>query len=164
MNNKNMTVEQQLKTLQKLGDPALAQWLALGAGIACALLICISYYQNTFFFAFLAVMITAVAFSCRPTLRHIQQAAKAWRSGRSQEGLVTLSIQEGDETTHYNGAVRLANGKSWTFLFTPPMGWKPEIERPLPVKLYFAGEAEWPALLVHQNGILLPRTAPRLTT
>ena len=163
MKDNRMTSEQQLNLLQKMGDPALAQRLAFGVGIACVLLLGTSYYQKTFFFVFLALMIVFAAGSCRPTLRHIQQAAKAWRSGRSQEAMVTVTVREDDDTAHYSATARLMHGKGWTLALTPPMGWKPETERPLPMKLYFIGEAEWPALLVHPNGILLPRATPKPT-
>ncbi len=156
-----MTLEQQLKNLQTIGNPEFARRVAFGLAAICIGLIAVSYAKNTWFFVLMAAMIGGIGFACRGTMRHMQQAAKAWRSGRSQDGQVVISITEGDETVHYNGIVRLADGKGWAMQFVPPQGWKPEVGRPLTVKLYFIAETVWPALLVHPQGVLLPKAQPK---
>lgn len=162
MPSKIMTVDEQIRMLQKLGNPELIQKFAICLALLCCAMLALAYYKHEFFFIMLALMFALVGFASRQTVRNAIWAAKAWRTGYSTAGEVIITVKTDDEGAIYSGVVRDAQHKAWQMQFGKPPGWEPQAGK-LAAKLFYVQQAQWPVLIVTATGILVPRTTPKLT-
>lgn len=156
-----MTIEEQVRLLQKLGNPEFQQRCAVILAILCLGLLGIAWVQREFFFAFLALMFAVIGLSSRRLMRNAVLAAKAWRTGTTMSGTLELSVKTDGEDTSYTGIVRDTQQRSWQMRFGKPPGWEPESGQNA-VKLYFVAAVSWPVLITTAHGLLLPNHEPKL--
>jgi hypothetical protein len=150
------TIDEQIRLLQKYGNPDFMGRCAIGLA-----LLGVAYYKGEFFFIMLALMFAIIGLANRRLALHLIWAAKAWRVGHSASGSLDLSVKSDDDGATYIGMVRDAEHKTWLMQFCKPHGWEPQTGKE-PAKLYYITEARWPVLIVAPQGILVPRSEPKL--
>lgn len=155
-----MPIEDQVRLLQKFGNPDFQQRCALVLAALCLGLLGIAWVQREFFFAFLALMFVVIGLSGRRQLRFADLAAKAWRTGTTASGTLELTVKTDGEDTSYSGVVRDAQQRSWQMRFGKPPGWEPEGGQ-IAVKLYSVSAVPWPVLILTAHGLLLPNAEPK---
>ncbi len=156
-----MTVDEQIRMLQKFGNPEFMQKCAIGLALLCCAMLALAYYKHEFFFIMLALMFALFGFANRKIARNAIWAAKAWRTGYSTAGEIILSVKTDDDSTIYTGVVRDTQHKAWEMRFGKPPGWEPQAGKQA-AKLYYVTEAQWPVLIVMTQGILVPSKSPKL--
>lgn len=156
-----MTVDEQIRMLQKFGNPEFMQKCAIGLALLCCAMLGLAYYKQEFFFLMLALMFALFGFANRKIARNAIWAAKAWRVGYSTTGELDLSVKTDDDGTTYSGLVRDAQHKTWEMRFGKPPSWEPQAGKQA-AKLYYVTEAQWPVLIVTEQGILVPGREPKL--
>lgn len=156
-----MTLDEQIRMLQKFGNPEFMHKCAIGLALVCGAMLALAYYKQEFFFLLLALMFGLFGFANRKIARNAIWAAKAWRVGFSTSGTVEMTLKTYDESTTYSGLVRDAQHKTWGMKFGKPPGWVPQAGT-VAAKLYYVTEAQWPVLIVTEQGILVPGREPKL--
>jgi hypothetical protein len=152
-----MSPERQLEELLRMADSAVPAWtlsvvllLALGAALGAV------WTAHPLWFvacAFLALL----AWSIGDSSPHLRRAGQAATQGHQHEGWVRIEVTTWTESRSYE-AVVVDGTQSWRFEFVP-VGWMPREGR-FAARLYKTPDADWPALVRIEAGLLVPRRRP----
>lgn len=156
-----MTVEKQVKNLQSMANPDLIRNIKITLVLIVAVNFAVAAYLCEFFFLFAGFLLVVSGLSCRNSYQHIINAAKGWRQGRTQSGVLNLMIEGSGDDAVYKGIVNYAADQSWQIKFSEPQEWNPD-SGSQPVKLYFIHDVTWPVLVMGEKGILYPCKTPQL--
>jgi len=150
-----MTVEEQLKNLRNKAPPFWFAYAALAAG-ACAL--GAGIYSGLELLVAVGVFVLFGAFQAHRTSRDTRSAIKALDSGRRERGKVFIHIDVSDTLPEYRVKILPAYGVSWDTIFHP-RDWTPKGGL-YQAELLFTVGLEWPALLILEQGVILPGFKP----
>lgn len=156
---KKLSLDEQVRLLQKFGNPDFMRNCALVLALICCACFGLAYYTRELFFAMLGLMFMFIGFSSRRLGRNAIWAAKAWRVGNATSGEVDIAVKTDDESTSYTGLVRDTQHRTWQMQFGKPP-WDPAPGK-ISVKLYYIQEAPWPVLIVAPAGLLVPARDPQ---
>ena len=157
-----LPIEEQIKTLQQISSHKLQGgmlWVSLAA-IFILLGLAIIFHETV-----LAVLTAApamIAFATFATGRYISNAYQAWQTGKNERAILVLKIDEWSDSKNFVGQIT-ARDIVWEMTFCPPLGWTPQPGE-YKVSAYFCDKAEWPSLIMTDEGILYPQSKPKKQT
>lgn len=102
-------------------------------------------------------LLVLLAWSIGDSSPHLRRAGQAAMQGRQYEGWVRVEATTWTESRSYE-AVVVDGTQSWRFEFVP-MGWMPREGR-FEARVYKTPDADWPALVRIEAGLLVPRRRP----
>ncbi len=154
-----MTVAQQLGVLRNSrGGPDIRAAQVFTAVLALGLLVAAIITQHPWAIM-LFVFFGIVAITGGHTIKHTNNAIDAYESGVKAK--CSVVIEQSDSFNYYYAKVNIADQKySWEFDFIPD-GWKPS-EGEYSAESFHLENTEWPALVVVETGILVPRSKPSM--
>ena len=151
------TVEEQLAALTaSIGFAAhIHRWLLTGAAIGVIAAVVFWHPVPLMIAAFLGI----VGFSEQQAGPNIVAAMAAYDSGTPSCGEVSIAITCWDTDNHYHATVREQGHSDWEYEFIP-QGWQPA-SCSYPARIWRTGTEGKPILAVVEEGILIPRYAPK---
>ena len=155
-----MTPTEQIDALRKMVSRGIVHWIALGsAPLAIALGIAGAVAGNPIYLM-ISVFPAVMALSARQAKPHIYRAARALDVGAKSQGIVQVTADENSDSVTYFATVPVTGSERWNFEFIP-LGWHPK-DGSYEAALFHIPGVAWPALIRVDEGIIYPRSKPRL--
>ncbi len=165
---KTLTLQQQVANLRMLGGGNLTRHMVIGSGLAT--LAGMAWFRSTesetqevfamFVTACCALVFLALAWG-GPRFR---QAAAGTHKGRRLPATIVLEPGMDDEEREgeLHGILCPASPHlpRWRMSFARADGWKPP-EGELHIEAVYLSDIDWPVLVLHPDGLLVPRGKPR---
>lgn len=162
-----LTLQQQVDNLRVLGEGSTLRLLLMASALATAGGLAgffLAHGQTwkvlALFAAGCGTLIGLAAVAAGPSLRH---AAQATRKGRREPATITFLPALDDDAREGGVSGVLCPAAShaprWRMHFTKADGWTPPAG-PAPVQAVYLSGIAWPVLLVHEDGLLVPRGRP----
>ncbi len=162
----SLTREQQIANLRVLGEGGLIRGTIIGSALLAVAGFSFFAYADGdtgrvagLFAGLCGVLLCLVAALGRPELR---RAAAATRRGRREPASIELfpDPEDADAGTRRGELRPLSrHAPRWQMTFARTDGWTPP-EGELPVEAVYLSDVAWPVLLLHRDGLLVPRSRP----
>lgn len=159
---KHLSAEEQITRLRTIAGigllRSLHQWL-MGSAIALVVLSAILWSPIPLMFA---ALLGLVGFMERRAAPNRLNALVAYDTLTPSSGWVSIAIAHGDGSAHFHAMVKESGKPDWSFEFVP-QGWLP-VAGAYPARIWRMDAADAPALVIVDDGILIPRRDPVLAS
>jgi uncharacterized membrane protein YedE/YeeE len=154
-----MTVDEQMASLRRLGNSRVVHGLAAGLAGVAVLLVAIGLLMGWVAMFALAAFAGFIAFAAKTSTPHLRRAARALDAGRRAHVPIEIEVRHAGDSPSYRAVVTSAPGQTWRVDFVPH-GWTPDSGTYV-AEARFLADVPWPVLLITDDGLLVPRHAPR---
>ena len=163
-----LSLQQQITNLRVLGDGALVRNTAIGGGLLAVAGLAGFWFADgqtakvfALFFGGCGAMVLLAFVLAAPGFRH---AAAGTHKGRRAPARIVLQpgLDDDEREGGLHGVLHplAAHQPAWRMAFVKADGWTPG-EGELQVEAVYLSGIEWPVLLLHPDGLLVPRGKPR---